>query len=239
MNCDDGGINSSKLWKLKKKIHNNFNAPPTVMKDSEGNLLTSKEDIIVETVKYYTKVLENRKIKEGLESHQKEREELAKARINIAKGNRTPAWDINDLEVALKGLKKDKSSDALDYINELFRPDVIGINLKEGLLKLMNNIKDKQIFPLQLEACNITSIKKGSQQEFDKYWGIFRVPIFSAILESCINNDEYGIIYNNLTYANVGARKSRNIRDNLFVVDAILNSIKKDQKIQLIYVHTM
>ena len=136
---------------------------------------------------------------------------------------------MNDLEIALKGLKKDKSSDALGYINELFRPEVIGSNLKEGLLKLMNNIKDQQIFPEQLEACNITSIfkNKGSKQEFDKYRGIFRVPIFRAILERLIYNDEYGEIDNNLTDANVGARKSRNIRDNLFVVNAILNSIKK------------
>jgi hypothetical protein len=31
----------------------------------------------------------------------------------------------------------------------------------------------------------------------------------------------------NLTDANVGARKARNIRDNLFVVNAIMNSVKK------------
>ena len=34
--------------------------------------------------------------------------------------NKTEDWDIEDLEAALKGLKKDKSSDALGYINELF-----------------------------------------------------------------------------------------------------------------------
>ena len=81
-------------------------------------------------MKYCTKVLANRKIKDGLETHQKDREDLAKTRLNIVKENKTPDWDINDLEAALKELKKNKSSDALRYINELFRPVVIGSNLK-------------------------------------------------------------------------------------------------------------
>ena len=42
-----------------------------------------------------------------------------------------------------------------------------------------------------------------------------------------IYNDEYSTIDSNLTGTNVGARKSRNIRDHLFVVNAILNSVKK------------
>ena len=40
-------------------------------------------------------------------------------------------------------------------------------------------------------------------------------------------NDVYPIIDSNLTDANVGARKGRNIRDNLFVLNAITNSIKR------------
>lgn len=229
MDCDEGGINSNKLWKLKKKLHKSFSEAPTSMRNSDAKLLTNKKNILDETVKHYRKVLGNRKINEGLESHQTEREDLAKAGIKSAKENKTPDWDMYDLDEALKGLRKNKSSDAHGYINELFRPEVIGTNLKMGLLQLMNNIKQQQIFPQQLEACNIASIfkNKGSKQDFDKYRGIFRVPIFRAILEKLIYNDEYATIDSNLTDANVGARKSRNIRDNLYVVNAILNSVKK------------
>ena len=120
MNCEDGGIKSGKLSKLKKKLHKSFNEPPSAMRNSDGELLTRKQNILDETVKYYCKVLENRKIKEGLENHQNKREDLAKARMNIAKEKRTEDWDIEYLEAALKGLKKDKSSDALGYINEHF-----------------------------------------------------------------------------------------------------------------------
>ena len=51
--------------------------------------------------------------------------------------------------------------------------------------------------------------------------------MFRSILEKLIYHDEYYKIDANLSDANVGARKGRNIRDNLFVVNAITNSIKQ------------
>ena len=51
--------------------------------------------------------------------------------------------------------------------------------------------------------------------------------IFRAILDRLIYNDEYENIDQKLTDSNVGARSRRNIRDNIFVVNAILNSQKK------------
>ena len=61
----------------------------------------------------------------------------------------------------------------------------------------------------------------------DAYRGVFRVVIFRSILEKLIYNDEYKTIDDNLTDCNVGARKKRNIRDNLFVINAIINSVKR------------
>ena len=44
----------------------------------------------------------------------------------------------------------------------------------------------------------------------------------------CKTQDIYRLIYNDdLTDSNVGARKNRNIRDNIFVLNAIMNSLKK------------
>ena len=47
-------------------------------------------------------------------------------------------------------------------------------------------------------------------------------------MDKLIYNDEYKKLDRNLTDSNVGARKLRNIRDNIFVLNAILNSIKKE-----------
>ena len=65
---------------------------------------------------------------------------------------------------------------------------------------------------------------KGPRNRFSSYRGIFRVSIFRAILDRLIYNDEYENIDSNLTDSNVGARRSRNVRDNIFVLNAIFNS---------------
>ena len=199
------------------------------MRDGQGNLITGKREIQEQSLKYYQKVLDNRKINEDLKDHKEAREELAKKRMESASLNKTEDWTMEDLTIVLKSLKTNKSRDALGYLNELFKPGVIGDDLKLAILKLMNRIKQKQEYPKCLQLCNISSIfkQKGSQNEFSQYRGIFRVLVLRTILEKLIYNDEYQTIDDNLTDANVGARKHRNIRDNLFVVNAITNSIKR------------
>ena len=125
-----------------------------------------------------------------------------------------------------KHTKKNLSRDPNGLANELFRNDVAGDDLKLAILKLMNRIKHEQIYPKCLEMCNISSIwkKKGPRNQFSSYRGIFRVSVFRAILDRLIYNDEYSNIDSNLTDSNVGARKMRNICDNIFVLNAILNS---------------
>ena len=232
INCEDGGINSGHLWRLKNKLNNKYVEPPTALVDDEGNLVTSHEKIKELNVKHYKEVLRNRDISDDLMDHRTEREKLANLRMKITRENKTPEWTMEDLELVLKKLKRKKSRDAMGYANELFRPEVAGDDLKAAILKMMNRIKKEQIFPESLELCNITSIfkNKGNRNNLDNYRGIFRVTIFRNILERLIYNDEYSNIDANLTDCNVGARKGRNIRDNLFVVNSIINSVKNGKK---------
>ena len=98
----------------------------------------------------------------------------------------------------------------------------------------MNRIRFEQIFPDALELCDISSVCKmrGSRHDFDSYRGIFRVTILRSILflDRLIYNDEYNTIDSNLTDSNVGARKGRNIRDNIFVLNAVANSVIKGKE---------
>ena len=84
------------------------------------------------------------------------------------------------------------------------------------------------MFPKCLEPCNITSLfkNKGSRRDLNFYRGIFRVSVFRNILDRLIFNNEYENIDKNLTDSNVGGRKGRGIRDNLFVINAITSSVK-------------
>ena len=116
--------------------------------------------------------------------------------------------------------------------NELFKPENIGTDLKTAVLKLMNQIKTQQKVPNKLKFCNITSLykNKGSKKDFENYRGIFRVVILRSIMDKLIYNDQYPVIDSNLTDSNVGARKERNIRDNIFVINAITNEAVKKKK---------
>ena len=104
-------------------------------------------------------------------------------------------------------------------------------DLKLAILKLMNRIKDEQIFPESLQKCNISSIwkRKASRNNFESHGGKFRVSIFRSILDRLIYNDECEVLDSNLTDCNVGARKERNIRDNIFVTNAITNAVNKNK----------
>ena len=90
----------------------------------------------------------------------------------------------------------------------------------------MNKMKKEQIFPSALHPVNITSLfKKGQRKDYNCYRGICRPTVFRAKLDGLTYNDNYDTIDENLTDSNVGARKKRNIRDNLFVLNAITNSV--------------
>ena len=105
---------------------------------------------------------------------------------------------MEDLDKVLKSLKKQKSRDPFGLANDLFRPDVAGDDLKLAVLKLMNMIKNEQIYPECLEVCNVSSIwkRKGSRNSFDSYRGIFRVVTLRNILDKLIYNEEFQVVSN-------------------------------------------
>ena len=90
--CEEGGINSGHLWRLKNKLSSKFRDPPTPMKDDEGNLETNVDKVKELAVNNFKNVLENRPMKDHLKHIQKEREELCRKRLEEAKKNKTPQW---------------------------------------------------------------------------------------------------------------------------------------------------
>ena len=51
--------------------------------------------------------------------------------------------------------------------------------------------------------------------------------ILRGIFDRLIYNDEYPNIDEHMTDSNVEARSGRNIRDNIFVINAVLNQIRR------------
>ena len=168
--------------------------------------------------------LEGNKINDSLKTLEADTNKLCELRLKLSKLEKTKPWDIEDLKLALKGLAKDKSRDADGYANELFAITVAGDDLLLAVLKLLNCIKDQQQFPKAFEKCNITPLHKSkSKNDFENYRGVFRVSVLRSIMDRLIYINSYEAIDDNLTDANVGARKNRSVRDNIFVISAVNN----------------
>ena len=195
------------------------------MLDSKGNLLTTDQAIQNRAVEVFADRLDSNKIEEHLKDLEEDTNKLCHMRLKLSKLNKTQPWAIEDLNHVLKKLPQNKARDFDGYANELFYI-AAGDDLKKVLLLLLNMIKEKKEYPTALQNCNISTIyKKKSRNDFQNYRGIFRISVIRSILDRLIYEDCYEVIDSNLTDGNVGCRKNRSSRDNIYVIGAITNSI--------------
>ena len=229
----DGGAQKG-LWSLKKKINPKIKQTlPTGKKNIEGCVVTNPEELKELYLQTFLHRLRERPIKEGFEKLMEIKEELFMLILEAAKLNKRKPWNMNDLEAALASLKKEKLRDADGLINELFKLEVLGSDLKLSLLRLFNGIKEEGVFPDLLRKCNITAIhKKGSKMDIDNERGIFICSVLRSILMKMIYKDKYDIIDKNMSDSNIGARKKKNIRNHIFVLNSIIHDVlsSKDKK---------
>jgi hypothetical protein len=79
---------------------------------------------------------------------------------------------MKDLESALCDLKRNKSRDFEGLVNEIFKLDVIGSDLKESLLIMFNNLRKANRMADFLNFANITTVpKKGPKIELKSICG--------------------------------------------------------------------
>jgi endonuclease III-like uncharacterized protein len=89
------------------------------------------------------------------------KEELCVRRIAYCKQKTTKPWTKDQMRNILKKLKNNKSRDPHGLINELFKQGVIGKDLEDSLLLLLNKVKKEISFPAFMELVNIVAIYKG------------------------------------------------------------------------------
>ena len=153
--------------------------------------------------------------------------ELWKSRLENMRKIKTPPWDMKQLEVVLNSLKKNKSMDPNGMVNEVFKNEYLGSDLKEALLTLFNEIKSSHFIPHFMTLENITTIfkSKGSRLDMNSDRGIFLLTIMKKILDKLIYNDNYKNIDQNMSDSNIGSRKRRNAKDHLFIIHGVINSV--------------
>ena len=74
ISCEDKGMNSAKLWQLKKRLRGIVKEPSRAMLDQYVNLVTIRKAIDDQTIQMYQEILKTLTIKEGLKEHKVKRE---------------------------------------------------------------------------------------------------------------------------------------------------------------------
>ena len=103
----------------------------------------------------------------------------------------------------------------------------MGKDLKEAVLLLMNGIKQTFFFPEFIQLANISSLFKNKESRFDleNDRGIFILPILKKVFDKLIYQEKYPFVDANMSDSNIGGRRGKNIKNHLFVIYGIINSI--------------
>ena len=229
----DNAVNTNGMWALKKKVFpKNMKALPVCKKDQKGNIITEPSQLRSLYLETYKHRLRHRPIKDNLITLKQMKEKLWSLRLHLVRLRRSQPWGEKDLEGVLSKLKSGKARDPHGWVNELFKEGVMGQDLKASLLMLVNKVKNNVLFPEFMEWANITSLYKGKGDRLDlaNDRGIFIVSIIRSIVMKLIYNDKYDKIDENMSDSNVGARKGKNIRNHIFVLNGIVHDALHNKK---------
>ena len=91
--------------------------------------------------------------------------EMFEKRLQLVKMNKSDPWDIETLRYVLKSLKKHKSRDPHNLINEPFRPEIIGSDLEYSLLLLLNKVRQTFIIPDFMEFQTLSLFIRGEEEK--------------------------------------------------------------------------
>ena len=200
-------------------------------RDSYGNLITTVGPLKKLYIDTYVHRLRNRTMKPEYQDIYELKTKLWELRFEELKLNISAPWTMEHLQKILKKLKNNKTSDPSGYLNEIFKPGVIGQDLGLGLLDFVNNVKVNLYIPDMLQLANISTIykNKGSRQDMKNDRGIFGLPVLRNIIDKMIYEDKYDDIDASMSDSNIGARRKKNIRNHLFIIYGIINSVVQGQ----------
>ena len=201
--------------------------PPTAKLDKTGKLVSCPKKLLNLYSETYSERLGHRKMKKEYEDVFHLKNQLWDMRFNECKEIKTDSWDMKNLKSVLKTLKNNKARDPLGMVKDIFKPGIIGEKLEQSILALMNSIKTECFVQTFMRLANISSIykKKGSNQDLENDRGIFVLGVLRGVLDKLIYIDLYPEIEENMSNSNIGALKNKNVRNHLFVLYGIINSV--------------
>ena len=226
----DGKFNQINMWKVKNKICPKTRDPPTAKKDNLGNLITAPFALKKLYLDTYRSRLTHRKIKERYQSIRDLKNELWEIRFQLLKEKPSLRWSLADLEKALKTLKNNQARDPNGMISEIFKSNNAGKDLKKAVLDLMNMVLESLQIPKYMQLADISSIfkNKNSRMDLANDRGIFLLSVLRKILDKMVYMEKYPELDLAMSDSNIGARRNKNVRNHLFIVYGIINSVVKE-----------
>ena len=105
-----------------------------------------------------------------------------------SKGNSSPEFTMEGMEVVLKELKTCKCIDPLGFVREMFING--GEALTQSLLQTANSLKRMKYVPVNWRRICVHTLKKktGSTRKLSSYHGIFLVSVLSITFEKLLKN---------------------------------------------------
>ena len=227
------GDKRKQIWKLLKKNYPKIlTAVPVGKKDGKGNIITNHEGLKKLYLQTYVNRLRNRPIKPDLEEMMKLKTELFELRLQLSKKEKSQPWTMEDLNRALKSLKKDKARDPNGLINELFKEGVAGTDLKLSLLDFFNRMKQECIIPDFVRMADVATIYKGRGEKSDLQndRGIFLVTVYRSILMRLIYLDKYELLDNSMSDSQVGGRRGKSVRNHIWILNGVITDVLSSKK---------
>ena len=201
-------------------------------RDTDGNLVTTKTKLKNIYKMTYVDRLTQNEINPQFTMLFKWKDILCDKRLEVARYFKTNQCIEKDICEVLKKLKDNKARDSMNLVNEMFKPNSAGNDLVNSLVKMMTSVKSWLIAPDLMQNELIYSVykNKGKKDDLNHDRGIFIMNIIRSIFDRLVYKDEYPIIDENMSKCNVGSRKRRNHRNNLFILYAIMNEVVRKNK---------
>ena len=90
--------------------------------------------------------------------------ELFDLRLKLSESRKSIPWEMKDLDKVLSALKTDKARDPNGWINDIFKDEVAGKELKVSMLKLFNKIRSENYIAEFIQKADVATIYKGKEK---------------------------------------------------------------------------
>ena len=231
LNTSGGGFSQIGMWRVKNKLFPRPNDPPMAKRDPYGNIITAPSQLKSLYVETYKHRLRHRPIDANFKDIMELKTQLWELRLNNLKRKVTAPWKMSHLESVLKSLKTNQSRDPMGIISEIFKPGIIGSELKYSTLSLVNSVKASMYIPPNMQMSNITTIfkNKGSRLDMAMDRGIHLLTLTRKILDKMTYLDKYPHLDMYMSDSNIGARRKKNIRNHLFIIHGVINDVLQNK----------